>query len=572
VTKEARDFGGTHLIAESEVLTSGRVAGAGGYEFSLLAQPVKVAFEVEYYDRNGPAFAVGPQDYGFNGYINKPYGFGATPAKGIWGGSLARDNYARGPSGLLTFRLGEVELDLHASSFQQGSPFNSDLVAPESAFDDPNNYRRDRSAFADLKHRWVLSAAAEIRSRLYADSFEYRRYVDVPDVGGSCLFPTPCRLSQYAASRWIGLEEQASFDWVKNGSLVTLLGVDGRARWVLAQNDTFDEATGAPLASSQGVLRANDRVFAAYAQQTWQPWPVLGMNAGARFDYDQRFGDHVSPRVAANLSPWQNGTFKAIYAEAFRAPSWEESSVSLPDRIEASGLRPETVRSITGALEQGLGPHRFLVGVFRSWWTDMVELHQLTPQELMLAEEQGLSISTETAYQYRNVSSINAFGFNGGYDGSFLDSSLRLALNVTGTYARRSEPGVVGAPLPLAPQVFGNARIAYDLPGDLPTLAVAGSLLGRRLVDQYANFPAAPYARALPDLRATVSGPLPWVRGLSYRVSADWALVDTGAYAIGPFQASSAGPVLGPSRPYPSAPELNPVDVFRTTVGLQLDL
>jgi outer membrane receptor protein involved in Fe transport len=573
VTKEARDFSGLHLVGESELLTSYRIAGGAGYEFALLGQPAKLAFELEYYTQSGPSFSVGPQKYGLDQFTNTNTSFGQTPATGIWGGgSLKNDNYASVPSGLLTFRLGDLEVDLHASIYKRASPFNADIVYPEADFDDSNNYRLDRSIFGDIKHRLVLSAIAELRSRLYADSFETHRYTDVSDTGASCLFAEPCRLSQYGASRWVGLEEQANFDWFKDSTFVTLVGVDGRLRWMLAQDDTFDKATGVPLASSQGALRANDAVFAAYGQQTWQPAPWLGLNAGARFDYDQRFGDHVSPRAAVNVNTWTGGTFKAIYADAFRAPSWEESSVSFDDQIPATNLRPETVQSVEGVVDQRLGTHRFLVGVFRSRWTDMVELQQLTASELAQAQSQHLvSLAESSAYQYQNVASIDSFGFNSGYEGSFLQSSLRLALNVTGAYSHRNDPEAGQQPLALVPQVFGNARIAYTLPGDLPTLAVTGRLLAQRLVDQYANFPKAPYAPALPEIRATVSGPVPWIRGLSYRASADWALVGTGPYVIGPFQTSFPPTSGGNHVVYPSSPALNPIDTFRATVGLQMD-
>ena len=42
VTKDARAFAGTHLVAESELLTSWRAMGSGGYEFPLAGLPAKL--------------------------------------------------------------------------------------------------------------------------------------------------------------------------------------------------------------------------------------------------------------------------------------------------------------------------------------------------------------------------------------------------------------------------------------------------------------------------------------------------------------------------------------------------
>jgi outer membrane receptor protein involved in Fe transport len=571
VTKDSRAFQGTHLVAESEIPTSWRVSGGGGYEFSALGQPAKLAFQLEYYQQDGPTFTVGPQAYGVNSYTNTPFDFGSGPT-GIWGGQASQSYYSRVPSGLLTFHLGDLELDVHASTYKRASPFNADFVSPEANFNDPNDYRIDRSISGDLKYRIGLSAVTEIRSRLYADSFDYRRYADFQSITEDCAYNVPtCRKVEFGASRWVGLEEQASFDWLKDASLVTLLGVDGRLRWMLSQYDTLDAANGDALASSDGLLRAHDQIFAAYAQQTWNPTSWLGLNAGARFDYDPRFDPHVSPRVAASVRTWRDATFKATYSEAFRAPSWEESSVSVEDQIPAVNLKPETVRSAQVAFDQRFGSHRLLFAVFRAWWTDMVELHELTQTELGQAEADHMaSISDQTAYQYRNVAAIDDYGFNAGYEGAFAQSRLRCAFNVTAAYAHTSTNGVE-TPLPLAPHLYGNARVSYALPGDWPTIALVGRLLGERAVDQAANFVGMPYASPLGELRATLSGAVPWVHGLSYRASADWVSTNLGAYVIGPYQSGAGIAQPANQRAWPKSPELNPIDTFRTTAGLQFD-
>jgi outer membrane receptor for ferrienterochelin and colicins len=572
VTKDARAFAGTHLVVESELLTSWRASASGGYQFSLAGQPAKLTLGLEYFSQNGPAFSVGPQAYGTNAYTNKPYNFAGPLGPGVWGGQLDHSNFARVPSGLLSFRLGELSLEVHASQYARGMPFNSGFITPEANFDDPNNMATDRSIWGDLRHRWVVSAIMEVRSRLYADSFDYNRQAETSELGPQCLFnDTTCRKRQFGASRWVGLEEQASFDWLKDASLVTLLGIDGRARWILAQEDTLDAQTGNPLAPTQGALRADDRVFAAYAQQTWQPLTWLGLNAGARFDYDQRFGERVSPRVAVSVQPWTGGTFKAIYSEAFRAPSWEESSVAVENQIPAGHLSPETVREIEVAIDQRLGSHRLLFGVFRSWWSDMVQLETLSTAQLNAAQNAGLlPFTTSSATQYQNVSSIDDLGFNAGWEGAFSQSRLRYALNVTGTYARISG-GSTQSPLSVAPPVFGNARVAYVFGGELPTLAVAGRYLASRPANQL-SFTPPPYAPPLGELRATVSGLAPFVHGLSYRVSADYSFADRGPYVIGPFQTSgSGGSTPGGGTRQPVSPELSPIDSFRATVGLQYD-
>ena len=80
------------------------------------------------------------------------------------------------------------------------------------------------------------------------------------------------------------------------------------------------------------------------------------------------------------------------------------------------------------------------------------------------------------------------------------------------------------------------------------------------LVDLHVHLPP-PVMPA--ELRATLSGPVPGLKGLSYRLSANWVFGKRGPYVVG----FSQGGVPG----WSDVPELVPVDRFRTTVGLQYD-
>ena len=92
--------------------------------------------------------------------------------------------------------------------------------------------------------------------------------------------------------------------------------------------------------------------------------------------------------------------------------------------------------------DQRLGSHRLLFGVFRSWWSGMVQLETLTADQLHAAQNAGLlPFTAASATQYQNVSSIDDLGFNAGWEGALSQSRLRYAVNVTGTYARLSDAG-----------------------------------------------------------------------------------------------------------------------------------
>jgi outer membrane receptor protein involved in Fe transport len=575
VTKNARDFAGTHVIAETEIGKSWRASAGGGYAFELFRESASLTFQLEYFRQDGPSLDM-PREYqGVNNYDATQWAFKPGQFTGYWGGRAKNSYYSEVPAGLLTFRLKNFELRLHARMYKRAAPYNQDFIWPDSDFDDPQNFERDRAIFGDARYRIPLSAIAEVQARIYGDSFDYQRFANASAAGPTCNFNVAtCRKVASGASRWAGTEISASFDWMKNGNAVTLIGVDGRLRFVGSQVDVLDATTGQPLASTDSVLRVHDKVFGAYLQQTWSPAVWLNLNAGGRLDYDERFGSRVSPRFAASAPLWQGGTLKGIYSEAFRAPSWQESASAVETQLPAENLQPETVRSVEGAVDQRLGSHRLLFGVFRSWWRDLVELHRLSASEIEQAQKAGwlpLFLSTAPT-QYRNVSSIDNYGFNAGYEGTI--GQFRYGLNGTGAIARRVEPAMADSPLVVAPQAFGNARVAYDFGEKLPTIALAGHYNGTRRSDRAAAFWIPPYAPPLVELRLTVTGQVPGLKGLTYRASANYAFADKGPYVIGPAQQqvdTTRDPSTGATVVMLRTPQLIPIERFRAGVGLQYD-
>jgi hypothetical protein len=116
------------------------------------------------------------------------------------------------------------------------------------------------------------------------------------------------------------------------------------------------------------------------------------------------------------------------------------------------------------------------------------------------------------------------------------------------------------------PQQFGNARISYEFGGPYPTLALDTQFMSRRPTSRAYEkiFSAPPYANAQLRLRATVSGAVPVLTGVSYRLSGDYAFADHSAYIAGR-PVDLAGDLSS------IRPELVPVDQARVTIGLQYD-
>ncbi len=231
---------------------------------------------------------------------------------------------------------------------------------------------------------------------------------------------------------------------------------------------------------------------------------------------------------------------KGTYAQAFRAPSWTETDIQTTVQLPANGLRPEKVSTLEASFEQTFGAQRLTYGVFASEWTDLVELHTLDDAELQQAAASGALGSRPYSpnldvQQYRNLGKIENVGFELAYSGAV--DRLRYGANLTGATARDDEGQIA-----VAPRVFGNARVAYDFGGRAPTLALATRFAGTRLVNRaytqgYTSIPSAP---PLFELLATVSGPAPFVDGLSFRASAKYAFQSYEPYVVGPVPNASS--------------------------------
>ena len=564
ITKRASEWSGIRIAAESELPISARLALGYGHEGTLAGLPASITVALDYYRQSGPTFTFGPQNVGDDSVTMMPKKFNpAGTNAGIWGGAADQSYWTRIPAGYARMTLGHAELDLRAATYTRGTPYTNEFNQSLGDFNDPDSWERDRWLSADFKYHLTLSSIAELKSRLYGDIYDYRQHIH-SSAAEDCLDGqlNGCRREALGLSRWAGLEEQVTFDWRHDGSMVTMLGADGRIRHVGSELDIYDAVTGdspGPI----GYARRTEGALGVYAQQTARPMNRVDVNLGLRFDADQRFGKHLSPRVAVAVRPWTDGTLKAIYSEAFRAPTLYEVAYQDPrTQVAAPGLSPEVVRSVEVLLTQRWGTNRFLIGGFSSWWLGMVSTQQLTPDQVNAAIAAGkLEPGTTSAVQYQNVAEIRDMGLDASYDGTRLNGRLRFGANLTIADADRNSPDGNNVDLTVTPKVFGNARISYALPDGLPVIGLSALFFGERLADRANDGGFMPMPRAPPQLEArlTLSGDVPAIAGLSYRATVDAALASHNPYVVGPLQAATPD--------HPSA-ELSPVDRFRVGVGL----
>ncbi|HTN54528.1 MAG TPA: TonB-dependent receptor [Anaeromyxobacter sp.] len=503
ITKRARDYSGLHLVADGGHPTMTHLAGGFGQELQWGGQTGELTVGLDVHQTWGPDATYGLQPYG----------------SGAWGGDATHRSVGV-PSAYLRFSLGDFQLALRAAQ----STREATLIW--GSFDDPSNWERDRFLSADARWSASVSSSLALSVRLYGDFYDYLQNTPTLDPA-ACFDPTAtCLYQNSGTSRWAGTEVNATYDWLEDGRYVTLLGVDARYRHVSSWSTYQSAATGdtalvAPFTKSGGTL-------GAYVEQTARPASWLSLNVGFRLDADAQLGAHLSPRLAAVSPAWSGGTIKAIYAEAFRAPSfYERYYTDNVTQLAAPDLLPEKVRSLEAVVEQRLGASRLRLSAFRAWWSDMVLLVDAPQAQIDAAIVAGaLPPGTTSAQVYANASRVDSQGVEAAWDATALGQRLRWGAAITVARARRD-----GQELAAAAQAFGNAHLSYDLGGRLPTLALAVLVVGPRPVSG-TNVSPAPDSSSLFSLRGAITGAL--TGGLSYRLAGTWSSTQSTAYAVGP--------------------------------------
>ena len=144
----------------------------------------------------------------------------------------------------------------------------------------------------------------------------------------------------------------------------------------ITDNVRQDQGNYTPIGNIFETDPANSVVWALYAQDEFTISSKLTLSAGLRYDHYSDFGGTTNPRVGLIYHIFHPTTLKLLYGAAFRAPEPFETTPDLgafyDDNLQ---LRPETIRSVEGVVEQELGHHFKLSGdVFRNWIDHLISL------------------------------------------------------------------------------------------------------------------------------------------------------------------------------------------------------
>ena len=473
ITKSAKDYEGGHVYGDYELGARTRQRRCRVH-LRLFGEASELTTSFEYYRRFGPDIEFERARTGlfFNGELAR-YRRGG-PSDGVWGGTASDAYFTEAPSGMLRLRVGDFDIAVMASAYRRGIPYMTGSTNVD--FDDAESYELDRALRLDVQHQATLSSLLALSSRVYADHFDYQRRLNRDAVTAAIATTWRPVSTTTPASRAGSASRSVSRSTGSRSEPGDVARVDAACAGG-GQEEAVDFDSGGPLRPPPARYGGRG---------AHQPVPAADLEPDAFPGYQRRRAPRLRSAFRSDrFAAWSAGAEPVLadhvqgrlFAGVSRAHLCRNGFQLVP--AGKIGRYPAGNRAFArGQLEQRFGAHR-LCSVCFGLGVNLIEARGLSPAEREQLQLDGkLPITAIQVSQYRNVASIENYGYNAVSSGTFLDSRLSYTLNATAAFTRRKARDGSTRQLEVAPQVFGNARLSYAFGGLIPTPSLAARYVG----------------------------------------------------------------------------------------------
>ena len=209
---------------------------------------------------------------------------------------------------------------------------NIPTASYETVFDDPREWTRDTSGFADLAYSRALASAWKLDAHVSYGDYAY---------DGSYPYEgTPTIINR---------DESRGQWWSTEARLVGRLDRHKLVAGIEYQDNFHQNQFNGDISPAEVYIdeRHDSQRTGIYLQDEISLTANLLFNAGARYDHYSTVGDTFNPRLALIWHATQATTLKALYGTAFRAPNAYELYYlgDTPPGNTTQGLDSENISS-----------------------------------------------------------------------------------------------------------------------------------------------------------------------------------------------------------------------------------
>ncbi|MCE5333102.1 MAG: TonB-dependent receptor [Desulfobacteraceae bacterium] len=276
------------------------------------------------------------------------------------------------------------------SSRDKGIP-----TAPWGAwFNQSNTATTDQRGYFDLSYERSFSNDLSLNSRVYYDHYQYRGiYAYNRAASGEPL--SLYDLRDFGKSDWWGGDVQITKMLFRNHKLL----VGGEFKDIFRQDQGVYQRDPNSVVLDSRKSSFNGAVF---IEDQYRIFKNLILNAGARYDYYDTFGNTLNPRVALIYNPFEKTSLKLIYGEAFRAPNAYELYYMDGFTTKAPrDLQPEKIQTYEAVWEQYLGDrHKMTTALYHYSIDDLISLQIDPADNLLVFRNMGRAKATGVEWEF----------------------------------------------------------------------------------------------------------------------------------------------------------------------------
>ncbi len=232
-------------------------------------------------------------------------------------------------------------------------------------FNDPRTQNYDYHQYLDLSYQHSIGDKWDLTART---SYDQAR-LQAPVAYSTGLTDGSTTVNTYSfRGNWWDSEVKLSRTLLEKHKIT--LGTE------ITDNLRQDQGDYTPIGNIFEAVPSSSTIWAFYGQDEFAITHTLNLSAGLRYDHYSDFGGSTNPRLGLIYHIFHPTTLKLLYGAAFRAPEPFELTPDYGPFFDNNlQLRPETIRSVEGVVEQTLGQHFKLSGsVFRNWIDNLISL------------------------------------------------------------------------------------------------------------------------------------------------------------------------------------------------------